>query len=265
MSVEQSEGLARGDPAATTRVTLLDEIAVASPSGSVTADHLPGVQPQTTFAYLVLHRDAPVPVERLGEAVWGSERPATWQPALRALVAKARAFAGTAHPDASLTSGPSGYVLHLPPPVEVDIEIARQSARYAEQALRAAAVEDAVTQAARAADLARRVFLPRSRGSWAGYVAEELDGIRLRSLHVLGEVHLLRGEPERAVRAAREAIDVTPLHEASHRLMMRALVAAGEAARAAQAFDHCRRLLREELGIDPSQQTTELFTSILRD
>lgn len=263
-SLGSTETTADGNGPAT-RVTLLNTPSIEGPAGVAPADDLPGAQPKTTFAYLVLHRGAPVPLERLGEAVWGPKRPATWRPALRALVSKVRAFVGTAAPRATLVMGPGGYDLDLPGPVEVDVEVARRCARRAEQALQASQTDAAVAHAARATDLAAGAFLPRSGSRWVRVVAEELHDIRLRTLHVLGEVHLLRGEPERAARAANEAITLAPLLEASHRLAMRAYNSAGESGEAAQAFDRCRTQLRDQLGINPSTETTELLTAILRD
>ena len=40
--------------------------------------------------------------------------------------------------------------------------------------------------------------------------------------------------------------------------------AAGNRAEALRVFARCRRLFRDELGADPSDQTTEIFLSILR-
>lgn len=253
------------DAPAPAHVTLLDGVSVRGPGGVATAEQLAGPQPRTTFAYLVMHRDVSVPIDHLGEIVWGSERPETWRPALRALVAKARAFIATAVPDASVAMEHGGYHLAMPGPVTVDIEQAHHCGRLAEQALQASQVEDAVAHAAQADQLARGGFLPRSSSQWAAQAAQDLRDLRVRALHVLGEAHILRDEPQRAIRSAREAIALAPLHEASHRLAMRALVAAGETAEAALAFARCREVLGDELGVRPSRQTTELFTSILRE
>lgn len=248
-----------------TEVTLLDHISVAGAAGEVTGDDLPGLQARLTLAHLVLHRRAPVPVDRLASAIWGEEPPATWRPALRTLVARVRAFVRTADPSAAIDAGPNGYHLHLAEPVRVDVEMARAAARHAEEAIGAQELATAVAEAAAAEELARGSFLATVRLPWVTSVNDELHDVRLRALHVLGEAHLLRGEPTRAARAAQEAIEAAPFHEASHRLAMRALAAAGETAEAAQVFDRCRRLLGDELGVTPSKQTTELLASILRD
>lgn len=255
------EGTADG---AATTVTLIDRISIVGCGGTATEEALAGPQARLAFAQLVLQRRAPVSFERLAAAVWDDEPPATWRPALRTLVARVRAFVAAAAPAASLVAGPSGYHLQLPGPVTVDVEVARAAALAAEQALAAERLDEAVTQAARAEQLARGSFLAHTQLNWVVQIDDELANLQLRALHVLGESHLRRDDPERAARAAREAIGLAPLHEAGHRLAMRALAAAGETGQAAQAYDRCRRLLGDELGVTPSKQTTELLARILR-
>lgn len=255
------ETLRTGRPAGTS-ITLLSDVTVVGASGAMHA--LPGSQPRVTLAYLVLHRDTPVPMEHLADVLWDGEPPSTWRPALRTLVTKVRRSVCSAEPSATLDAEPGGYRLRLVEPVEVDIEVARLSSREAEQALLADHYGDAVRHAVRAHRLAGLPFLPRARGQWVRSIDDELHDMRLRALHVLGETHLRRGEPARAARSAIEAVDLVPLHEASHRLAMRAYAASGETALAAQAFENCRRQLAEVLGVHPSPQTTDLHVSILQ-
>jgi DNA-binding SARP family transcriptional activator len=46
---------------------------------------------------------------------------------------------------------------------------------------------------------------------------------------------------------------------------MRIYAAAGERALALRQYDACRTLLRERLGIEPSRETRELHTHLLRE
>lgn len=247
-------------------IRLLGPVMITGPAGVVDEKgDLSGAQPRTTLAYLVLHRTVHVPIERLAEVVWSPVPPPTWRPALRTLVARVRKAVTTADPEASLVADPAGYRLHLSEPARVDVEVTRFAMRRAEEALGDGDVEEAVTHAAEAERTVRDPFLARAGGPWVDGVRHDLRDVRIRALHVLGECHLARGDPARASRAAREAIESGPIHEASHRLAMRALAAAGEKGRAAEAYEHCRRTLAERLGVDPSPQTRELLTSILRD
>lgn len=248
-----------------TTVRLFGGVQVAGPAGVVETDGFPGTQARVVLAFLVLERAVPVPIERLADVVWSPQPPLTWRPALRTVITRVRRSVATADPDALLVAGPAGYRLHLTEPVQVDVEVARLAARHAEQALASGDIEVAVARAAEAEHLIRAPFLPRAEGPWVDGIRDDLRNVHVRVLHVLGECHLLRGEPGRAARAATEAIALGPIGEASHRLSMRALAAAGEKGRAAEAFERCRRVLADELGVDPSPQTRELLVAILRE
>ncbi len=56
-----------------------------------------------------------------------------------------------------------------------------------------------------------------------------------------------------------------PLDESAHRSLILALVAAGDRAGAVQAYERCRATLADELGIDPSPETVEVYLAALRD
>jgi class 3 adenylate cyclase len=81
----------------------------------------------------------------------------------------------------------------------------------------------------------------------------------------MAEAHRLAGERSRAVLAAREAVKLDELREASYRLLMETLAAAGERAEALRVWERCRVMLAEELGVDPSPETESVYLSLLRD
>ncbi len=81
------------------------------------------------------------------------------------------------------------------------------------------------------------------------------------AIHV-AEAALSRGDAALAARDAQEAIRLDPFRETSHRLLIRALLAAGDRAAAIRAFERCRRSLREELGVDPSPETATLVAGL---
>ena len=66
-----------------------------------------------------------------------------------------------------------------------------------------------------------------------------------------------------AERAARELVDVAPLRESGHLLLMRALAASGNVAEALAAYERLRILLREELGVDPGEAVQEEYVRLL--
>jgi DNA-binding SARP family transcriptional activator len=45
---------------------------------------------------------------------------------------------------------------------------------------------------------------------------------------------------------------------------MRALAAMGNSAEALKAYEHCRRLIARELGVDPSPETKAAYEAVLQ-
>jgi DNA-binding SARP family transcriptional activator len=74
--------------------------------------------------------------------------------------------------------------------------------------------------------------------------------------HRTGKVSALQAlsEIELAVAAGEEVSNVAPYRESGHRQRMHAYAAAGNSAAALRTYDRCRRLLANELGVDPSRR-----------
>jgi predicted ATPase/DNA-binding SARP family transcriptional activator len=64
---------------------------------------------------------------------------------------------------------------------------------------------------------------------------------------------------------ARKLLTIEPWYEESHRQLMHLLAASGQRSAALAQYESCRRLLADELGIEPSAETTALFESIRDD
>jgi predicted ATPase len=73
------------------------------------------------------------------------------------------------------------------------------------------------------------------------------------------------GDHHSAVSAARRAVTVAPIDERAHRALIRALERAGDRAGAVSAYEHCRALLADQLGIDPSRETVDVYLAALSD
>ena len=65
--------------------------------------------------------------------------------------------------------------------------------------------------------------------------------------------------------AARRWLELDPLHEPAHRLLMTPLARSGEQAAAIRQYRECVRILDAELGVAPLAETTELYEAIRAD
>jgi YVTN family beta-propeller protein len=224
----------------------------------------PGRQGRLLFAYLVAEQGRPVPRDELAEALWETP-PATWEKVLTVTVSKLRTLLTELGVDgASALTGAFGcYRLALPDGTWVDVIVATEAARKAEQALAAGDLDEAKAAAVTAASLARQPFLPGEDGTWVETKRHELADVRGRALTVLTETCLGLGDAPEAATWAEQAIALEPFRETGYRRLMEAHTAAGNRAEALQVYERCRRLLAEELGAYPSPETESVYRALL--
>ena len=99
---------------------------------------------------------------------------------------------------------------------------------------------------------------------WALMHREALHRRGLEALEHLANYHARRGEYEQARSYAQRQLELDPWREEAHRQLMVALAAEGQRSSALAQYETCRRILAEELGVEPSVETKELFGQISR-
>lgn len=97
---------------------------------------------------------------------------------------------------------------------------------------------------------------------WALLKREYLRDIALTGLAKLAESALAAGDDAQAIRDLRRLLALDPWREAGHRALMRALAASGDRAAALAQYDACRRILAEELAVEPAPETETLYRQI---
>jgi DNA-binding SARP family transcriptional activator len=90
---------------------------------------------------------------------------------------------------------------------------------------------------------------------------EQLEGVLERLLALQEQA----GAYEACIRTAKRLLAVDPLREDMHRWLMRAFAATGQRTSALAAYDACRTILQEELGVVPDVETEALHTAILHN
>lgn len=94
------------------------------------------------------------------------------------------------------------------------------------------------------------------------------EQVRLREaavqvLHTLVESYRRRGEYRFGVHYARRLVAIEPLSEEAHRELMRLCALSGQRNRALAHYEDLLNLLREQLGVEPLEETRALYESIL--
>lgn len=224
-----------------------------------------GRQGRLIFAFLAGQHWRAIPREELAEELWPGATPPTWDRTLSAIVSKLRALLATAGaPGLDIASAFGCYQLRLPNDAWIDIETAAESIDRAQGHLRAGEPAEAWGWAQVACHIARRPFLAGEESPWAQRTRVELLDVLVRAHEALSEIFVWSGEPITATRYARLAIELEPFRETAHQRLMRAHAAAGNRADALLAYERCRCLLAEELGVSPSPQTEAVYLEILR-
>jgi len=185
--------------------------------------------------------------------------------AINAIVSKLRAAlrtVGVPRPH-GVASDVGTYQLVVPS-AWIDIEEARTAIDRAEGALRGNALSNAWAAANVAAAITRRPFLPDEERLWVQQQRAELQRVWRRALLVLSAVSVRNGEHELGIQHAADVLAAEPFDEMACQTLMRAHAGAGNRAEALRVYANCRKLFRDELGAEPSEQTAAVFLRILR-
>ncbi|MGD2177518.1 MAG: BTAD domain-containing putative transcriptional regulator, partial [Anaerolineae bacterium] len=97
---------------------------------------------------------------------------------------------------------------------------------------------------------------------WSLIVRERLRRQALGALHQLAGHYERRGDYEQAQAHAWRQVELEPWRESAHRQLMRLLALSGQRGAALAQYDTCQRVLAEELGVEPAEETTELYEQI---
>ena len=248
------------------RISLTERLTVEANGASVDEQRFPGRQGRIVFAYLAAQNGRPVPRDELADLLWGDELPATWVKALGVLMTKLRAVLEECGIDgsAALTSAFGCYKLSLPAGSWIDVDAAVEALERAEAELAVDDVVEAKAQAAAAAALARRVFLPGEDAPWVEERRRDLHEVLVRAVECLRDASFAAGDFAEAVRHAEEAVRLEPFRESGYRRLMEAHAAAGNPAEALRVYEQCRRFLANELGAYPSPETESVYLDVLR-
>ncbi len=226
---------------------------------------LGGAQSRLLLAFLGTRRTRPASRLEAVEALWGLTPPPSVETSLNVIVSKLRAaMRGAGLPPPHGVATDSGTLQLALSQAWFDVEAARTSLDAAEGALRSADTARAWPAANVAAVIARQSFLVDEDAPWVVREREALQRIWRRASIVLSVVSTAAGEHQLGIQHAAEAYAAEPFDEVACQALMRAHAAAGNRAEALRVFARCRRLFREELGADPSEQTSQTFTAILR-
>lgn len=112
---------------------------------------------------------------------------------------------------------------------------------------------------ASAVELYRGAYLADIESGWAFVERAELEQAYMDALMTLAELQLAQGDHRAAIATCQQALEQDPCLEDAHRLIMRIYGAIGNRAGIVRQYRLCQQVLREELDVPPSPQTTDLY------
>ncbi|GGU19238.1 AfsR/SARP family transcriptional regulator [Streptomyces daghestanicus] len=226
------------------------------------AEPLPTGSPQqrAVLAALLLREGRTATAAELIDALWGEEPPPRALAALRTYASRLRKALG---PGVLVTES-GGYAVRGLPDGALDLSVAQDLAGAAEKARGAGDL-------GRARELLREALARWDGEALAGVPGPYAQGQRTRleewRLHLLEtrlDLDLEQGCHAEAVSELTALTAAHPLRERLRELLMLALYRGGRQAEALAVYADTRRLLGEELGVDPRPALQELQRRVLR-
>jgi DNA-binding SARP family transcriptional activator/tetratricopeptide (TPR) repeat protein len=229
---------------------------------------LPVGQPrqQAVLGILAMRANRVISRGELVDAVWGQDPPAsaeggiyTYVAGLRRVFEPNRSLRG---PGRVLASSGAGYVLHLVPG-QPDAVAFEQDLGRARQMRKAGDLAGAVLALNSALSLWRGIAFAGVPGPFAETERVRLGELRSTAAEERADVLLSLGRHEEVVPDLTAMVADHPLRERMRGLLMIALYRCGRHAEALRVFAEGRRVLAEELGIDPSGDLSRIHQQVL--
>jgi DNA-binding SARP family transcriptional activator/tetratricopeptide (TPR) repeat protein len=220
-----------------------------------------GARLRVLLAALLLQAGTPVSAEMLAEAVWDGAPPPAAARTLRSHVGRLRRVLG---PEAvRVVALEPGYLIRVEP-AELDVFEFERLCQAAGAALREGAWQPAADAAAEALGLWRgQPLLDIPSQVLRDGVVPRLERLRVQALENRAEAGLRLGQHERLLPELHEMVTAHPLRERSRGQLMLALYRSGRPAEALVAYQDARKVLVEELGIEPGPELRRLHERML--
>ncbi|WP_254707719.1 AfsR/SARP family transcriptional regulator [Streptomyces lunaelactis] len=223
--------------------------------------HLSGVKQRTVLAALLLARGEVVSDRKLSLLLWGWDPPATVSAQLYTHVSRIRRLLGD---PVSLTRVSPGYALDIGGS-SLDVD--------AYERVNTAGCEALAEGDAGTASLLLREALSQWHGTPLANVTEQLADAeaprlvesRLTTLENRIDADLERGTHQQLVAELTGLVREFPLRERLRGQLMTALAGTGRKGEAPRLYEQGRRLLVEELGVDPGETLNAVYQSVLDD
>jgi DNA-binding SARP family transcriptional activator len=228
-------------------------------------DAIPG-KAKELLCYLLLHRHRSLPREFLSTILWGDSSADNSKQYLRkALWQLQRVLPEAGVPGESILQLNAQWV-GVNPEADIWVDVMEferlcssdQSPSWSADEVCQAALEAAV-------ELYRGELLEGWYQEWCLYDRERLQNLYLMILEKVVVFSQANGEYEKGVDYATRILKCDRAHEGAYQHLMRLRCLSGDRAGALRQYESCASALKEELGVEPSEQTRQLYRQLCED
>ncbi|MCU1294881.1 MAG: 6-hydroxy-D-nicotine oxidase, partial [Bryobacterales bacterium] len=218
---------------------------------------------QSLIAYLILHSDTAQPRERLAFTLWPASRESQARTNLRQLLHNLK----RALPPQCKSLIIDHFAVQWRHDDSCVVDTIEFQAAIADAAAARTQKEPAreIRSLKTAAQLYEDDLLPALYDDWLAPLREDYRRDVCDALHRLATMFEQQNDYAAAIPSADRLVQLDPLSEAHHQLLIRLHAANQDRASALRAYHQCMRVLRRELGVEPGPATQELFKRILKD
>ncbi|MGC5662891.1 BTAD domain-containing putative transcriptional regulator [Micromonospora sp. WMMD723] len=220
-------------------------------------------QQRAVLAYLLLNPNVVVSAEQLAEALWGGALPTRARAQVQVCVSRLRQLTRAAGMPETIHSDSGGYRLELAGD-DLDVAVFSGLTETARRHADSGRHERAATLLRQALALWRGPALAGASAAFVPAAAAGLHDKRLAASEDLSDAEFALGRHAAAVAPLRELVTANPWHEGLAARLMTALAGSGHQAEALRVFERIRRLLADELGIEPGPRLAEAHVRVLR-
>jgi DNA-binding SARP family transcriptional activator/streptogramin lyase len=221
---------------------------------------LAGMRQKAVLALLVLSRDRTLSVDRIVDDLWGDAAPATARKAVQVYVSQLRRALGDQA--GLLATDEAGY--RVSALIATDVDAFERLVDEGRELLAAGHAEESAVRLRDALALWRGD--PLADFTFEAFARDEiarLDDRRLSALELRLEADLRAGRHADIAAELERLVHTHPLRERLRAQLMLALYRSGRQSEALQVYQDGRRLLADELGIDPGPELRTLQAAIL--
>lgn len=248
------------------RINVMGRSCIETTDGTVL--EIKGTKPQVLLSYLALHANQSVDVDRLVDALWGEQSPASTSANLQTYASRIRRQLGRAIPAGAtrLRHVSGSYRLDVGVQ-ECDVVEFSHLCRESQTAFRHGRIAQARQSSEQAMQIPYGSIFPASAVERCPRLmgqARQIEELYVGAFEVRTCIALSQNRAREILVDLRSAVADFPLRERLHQLLILALCQAKEFGAALQAFQEACQALADQLGIGPGPALREVYETLLR-